>query len=163
MEENIPTLFTKIVLRKNMDVRELKGFVSLEIDKAYRIGKSVAVLHGGNVIGHVEKIATPTIWRFLRSGDELTAEVYEGVGGWMNGRWFSVMTHSFEIGVKIQFPRLNREDGKLLLAHITRRKLNSFPGVLVENCPHDLIPWVEPVKDENGITSFYFASSTISA
>ena len=116
MEENIPTLFTKIILRKNVDLCTLQGFVALEIDEAYRIGKSVAVLHGGNVIGHVEKIATPTVWRFLRSGDELTAEVYKGVGGWMNERWFSVMTHSFEIGVKIQFPRLNRENGKLLLA-----------------------------------------------
>ena len=163
MEENIPTLFTKIILRKNVDVSTLKGFVSLEIDKGYRIGKSVAVLHGGHVIGHVEKIATFTVWRFLRSGDELTAEIYEGVGRWSNEHWFSVMTYSFEIGVKIQFPRLTREDGKLLLAHITRRKLNSFPGVQVGNCPQDLLPWVEPVKDENGVTSLYFASSTVSA
>ena len=159
MEENVPTLFTRIVLRKDADVSTLMGFVKLEIDEGYRIGKSVAVLHDGMVIGHVEKIATPTIWRFLRSGDKLSAEVYKGVGKWVNERWFSVLTYSFEIGIKIQFPKLNREDGKLLLAHITRGKLNSFPGVRVDSCPKDLVPLVEPVKDENGLTSLYFASS----
>ena len=162
MEENIPTLFTRIILRKDVDASILAGNVSLQIDEAYRIGKSVAVLYDEKVIGHVEKIATPTIWRFLRAGDDLTAQVYDGVGRWVNERWFSVLTYSFEIGIKIQFPRLNREDGKLLLAHITRGKLNSFPGVRTDNCPEDLMPLVEPTKDENGLTSLYFASTNAS-
>ena len=161
MEDFAPTLFTKVVLYKVVDVKSvMNSFVALEVDASYSIGKSVAVLHEGNIIGHVDRRATPVVWRFLRSDCHLTAEIYGGVGNWKNERWFSVMTHSFEVGVRISFAIHSRDDAKLLLMHICRRKLNSFPGVEVDNCPAELVSQLQPVKDKNGITSLQFPPMT---
>jgi hypothetical protein len=157
MEDFAPTLFSRIILYKEIDVSILTGSaVALQIDASYTIGKSIAVLHRGDVIGHLDRRVAPVVWRFLRSGTELSAEVLQGIGNWKNERWFSVVTHSFEIGVKIRFFLHTREDARLLLIHIARWKLNSFPGVEVENCPTVLLPLVRPVKDENGVTSLQF-------
>ena len=159
--ENGPTLFTKVLIFKEVEVSSLFGSrVALEIDESYKIGKSVAVLHKGNVIGHLEKGTTRMISRHLRSGSCLEAVIYRNVGSCINKRWFSIMSYSFEIGVKIQFTETTREDGILILAHITKKKLNSFPAVEVDNCPIDLDSTVNPVKDENGVSSLQFPPDT---
>ena len=137
--EDGPILFTKVLLYKEVDVSTLVGStVTLEIDESYKIGKSVAVLHEGNIIGHLERKTTRLVWRHLRSGFHLAAEIYKRIGNWMNERWFTIMTYSFKIKVKIQFWQITRDDGRFLLAHITRKNLNSFPGVEVDNIPGDL-------------------------
>ena len=159
--ENGPTLFTKVLLFKEIDVSPLIGsIVTLEIDASYGIGKSVAVLHEGNVIGHLEKRTTRLVWRHLRSGCPMEAVIYQHAGSWINKRWFSIISYSFEIGVKIQFTQKTREDGMLLLAHIAEKKLNSFSGVEVDNVPADLTSTVRPIKDENGVSSLQFPPNT---
>ena len=159
--EDGPILFTKVLLYKEVDVSTLVGStVTLEIDESYKIGKSVAVLHEGNVIGHLERKPTRLVWRHLRSGSLLEAVIYRHAGSWPNQRWFSIMTYSFEIGVKIQFTQMTREDGRLILAHIHRKELNSFSGVEVDNPPNDLASTIHPVKDENGISSLHFPPDT---
>ena len=56
IEDSGPTLFSTIILYKEVDVKLVMGEpVTLEIDASYTIGKSIAVLHGGNVIGHLAK------------------------------------------------------------------------------------------------------------
>ena len=56
MEDSGPTLFSTIILYKEVDVKLVMGEpVTLEIDASYTIGKSIAVLHGRNVIGHLAK------------------------------------------------------------------------------------------------------------
>ena len=160
MDENEPTLFTKIVLRHDAEPSMLHGPVALEIEESYKIGKSVAVLKQGIVLGHLEMAATRVVWRFLRSGSPLSTEIYGGIGKWTNERWFSSMTFCFEIGVKIRFSGMNRENGKLLLAHIARKRMNTFPGVEVDKCPEELVTLIEPVKDENGLTSIFFTPPT---
>ena len=42
--------------------------VTLEINAFYTIGKLIAVLHEGNVIGHLVKRVAPLVWRFPQSG-----------------------------------------------------------------------------------------------
>ena len=146
---------------KEVDFSAISGSaVTLEIDESYKIGKSIAVFHDGNIIGHLERETTRLVWRHLRSHSHLAAEIYTHIGSWINKRWFTIMTYSFEIGVKIQFTQTNREDARFLLAHISRRKLNSFPGIEVDNCPRDLTSLVHPVKDENGVSSLQFAPDT---
>ena len=153
----IPTLYTKVILVRDATVTNLFGKdVELEIDAAYKIGRSVAVLQEGTIIGHLERRAARVVWRHLRnSTSPMKGEIYEGVGSFKNDRWFSVLTHSFEVGVKIRFPEKCREDARLLLAHIARRKLNSFAGLEIEKCPTDLLPLVRPFEDENGVASVH--------
>ena len=127
-------------------------------DLAYTIGKSIAVLKDGNILGHLDRSVSRVVCRHLRSQSNLTAIIYSRIGVWKNEPWFSILTHSFEIGIKITFSDKSREDAKLLLAHIAWRKINSFPGVLLLNCPKDLESLVRPIKDENGISSLLFNS-----
>ena len=54
MEDSGPTLFSTIILYKEVDVKLVMSEpVTLEIDASYTIGKSIAVLHGGKVIKHL--------------------------------------------------------------------------------------------------------------
>ena len=153
----IPTLYTKIVLVRDVDVAHLFGKdVELEIDAAFKIGRSVAVLSAGTIIGHLERRAARVVWRHLRSSTSpMKGEIYNHVGSLKNERWFSVLTHSFEVGVKIRFHEKCREDARLLLAHIDRKKLNSFAGLEVDKCPADLQSLVRPFEDENGVASVH--------
>ena len=160
--EFTPSLFTKIVLLQDVDVTPIIGStVVLAIDEAYTIGKSIAVLINETIIGHLDSLATKVVWRHIRSGTKLTAEVYPNLGNWRNKAWYSIMTHSFEVGIKVRFCDLNREDGKLLLAHIAKKKLNSFPGVAPCNCPEDLKLMVRPIKDENDVLSLLLSPHMI--
>ena len=157
MEEFKPNLFTKIILLGGVDATSLLGStVDLEVDQTFTIGKSVAVLANENVIGHLDDLSTNVVWRFLHAGEKLTADVYRNLGNFQNESWFCITTHSFEIGCRVRFPNLTRDDGKLLLAHIHGDKqgkpLNSFPGVAPCNCPEELWSLIHPVKDENGIS-----------
>ena len=148
-----PTLFTKIILLGGVDIASLFGStVKLEVDNSYSIGKSVAVLVNEAIIGHLDDLSTRVVSRFLRSGSEISADVYRSLGNCCNDSWYSVVTYSFEVGCRVRFPNLSRLDGKLLLAHITKWKLNSFPGVAPCNCPEEIRHLFRPVKDENGVT-----------
>jgi hypothetical protein len=42
--------------------------VEIEVDITYTIGKSVDVLHGGQIIGHLLRYAAKPIWMYLKSG-----------------------------------------------------------------------------------------------
>lgn len=154
MEDFVPNLFTKVVLLKDVEVPPLFGStVTLEIDAAYTIGKSIAVLKDETIIGHVDKRAVRVVKRFINTGAKLEAEIYQKIGTWENEAWYSIVTHSFEVGVRVRFREMSREDGKLLLAHITKRKLNACPGVMTRKCPKELKPLVRPIKDENGVST----------
>ena len=152
-----PILFTKMILRHDVEISTFLGKeVILQIDEAYTIGKSIAVIFDENVIGHVDRSARRVVWRFLRSKSKLQANVYVRVGEWCNQSCLSVVTHSQEIGLRIRFNDLNRSDAKFLLAHFTRKRMYSFPGVGVMNCPDVLRPFIYPCKDENGVSSLVF-------
>ena len=154
MADWVPNLFSKVILQRGVEAAPLLGTeVALEIDQAFKIGKSIAVLANQTIVGHLDKLATRVVWRHLRAGTKLRAEIYPGLGNWVNHSWYSIMSHSFEIGVKIQFCNLSREEGKLLLAHVSEHMLNSFPGVAPGNCPEDLRLLLRPVTDENGVSS----------
>ena len=113
-------VFTKIILMEHCDMAPLlESQVDLEIDLSYTIGKSIAVLKDGTIIGHLDRMATRLVWRFLRSNAQIEAIIYSQNCGWQLQPWFSILTHSFE---------MNREDAKLLLEHVTRRNLNHFPA-----------------------------------
>ena len=159
MNGRTPTFFTRVILLRDVDAAKLIGnTVDLEIDQSFKIGHSIAVLFQGTVVGHLERQAARVVWRHLRSkfASPMTAEIYHQFGTLKNDRWFSAMTHSFEIGVRITFHGTSVEDARLLLAHASRRKLHSFSGVEVDKCPEDLAFWVRPFQDENGISSLYF-------
>ena len=152
-----PHLYSKIILLGETKITDLTmASLSVEIDKAYTIGKSIAVLHDGTVLGHMDRLSSRVVWRHLSSGTNLTAEVYPRIGSWENGTWYSAMTRSFEVGIRINFCNLTREDGKLLLAHIAKNRLNSFPGIAPSNCPDELKQLLRPIKDENGVSPLLF-------
>ena len=68
MEDFGPTSFSTIILYKEVDVKLVMSEpVTLEIDASYTIGKSIAVLHGGNVIEHLAEHEAPLVWRFPQS------------------------------------------------------------------------------------------------
>ena len=159
MNGHVAALFTRVILIHDVDVKNMvDAAVKLEIDLGYKIGRSIAVLFEGNVIGHLERRAARVVWRHLHSDSVslITAKIYKGVDQWKNERWFSVLSHAFEIGIKIQFHDQDKENTRLLQAHITRRKLNSFAGVETDNCPEELTSMVRPFEDENGVASLYF-------
>ena len=154
MGEHASILYSKIILLKEVDTKSLSGsLVQLEIDKAYTIGKSIAVLKDAVVVGHLQRHAARVVWRFLHSHSLVEAEVYVEIRGRQNVAWYSIIPRCFKIGVKIRFCNLTREDSKLLMAHFTRRKIICFPGVYVPQCPKNLKELVRPIKDENGISS----------
>ena len=122
-----------------MDLASLiASSVFLEMDVSYTIGKSFAVLIDQTIIWHLDRQATRVVWRFLRSGSKVDGKIYKNIGNWKNAALYSLMTHSFEIGVRINFCSLTRDDGKFLMAHISKRKLSSFPGVTPNTVPEDL-------------------------
>lgn len=154
--ECTPVLYTKIHLRKDIEMKALVGSpVKLEIDQTYSIGKSIAIKINEDVVGHLERRSTRVVWRFLRSGERMDALIYESIRGYTNKARYSIIHHSFEIGIKIHFFGLLRDDAKLLLAHFARKKLNNFPGVSQFQCPENLKSFVSPVKDENGNSSLF--------
>ena len=156
--EDYPTLYSKVVLINDIDPATLIGkFVHLEIDETYTIGKSVAVIFNESVIGHLCKKSTRTVWRHIHGKIELQADIYQETGtGWQNGAWYSMLTRSFELGVRIRFCYENRDDRKLFLAHVTQNRLNSFPGIDRFDCPESLASLAFPVKDENGVSPLIF-------
>ena len=154
MGEHASVLYNKIVLLKEVDAKSLTGsFVQLEIDQTYTIGKSIAVLKDGVVVGHLDRHAARVVWRFLRTNSFLETKVYEEFRGHQNKAWFSILSKSYEIGVRIRFCNMTRQDSKLLIAHFTRKRMISFPGIYVPQCPENLKELVRPVKDENGVSS----------
>ena len=59
MGEHASILYSKIILLKEVDTKSLSGsLVQLEIDKAYTIGKSIAVLKDAVVVGILERRVT---------------------------------------------------------------------------------------------------------
>ena len=155
-----PVLFTKIILRHDVEASTILGKeVNLQIDEAYTIGKSIAVIFNENVVGHVDRSARRVVWRFLQSNSKLQASVYVNVGEWRNQSCLSIVTHAQEIGIRIRFCNLNRSDAKFLFAHFTRKKMNTFPGVGVMNCPDCLKPFICPIKDENGVSTLAFGAN----
>ena len=108
MGDSSANIFSKIVLMEECDISPLLDKeVTLEIDMSYTIGRSIAVLKDGTIIGHLDRMVTRVVWRYLRSGAPLKAKVYTEVCGWRNKPWFCILTHSFEIGVQINFLNLN--------------------------------------------------------
>ena len=107
--ESSASIFSKIVLIEECDISLLQNEeVNLEIDLSYTIGKSIAVLKDETIIGHLDRMVTRVVWRYLRSGAQLKAKVYTEVCGWRNKPWFCILTHSFEIGVTINFLNLTQ-------------------------------------------------------
>jgi hypothetical protein len=63
--EEYQEFFSKVILNNssNIDSTSLIGkIVQLEVDTAYTIGKSVAVLFEGVIIGHLTRYAAKPIW-----------------------------------------------------------------------------------------------------
>ena len=130
----------------------------LNLAITYTIGKSIAVLFNESVIGHLSRESTRTVWRHIHSKIELQADIYKETGtGWKNEAWYSILTRSFELGVRIRVCHENRDDRKLFLAHITRNQLNTFPGIDRFDCPASLTSLAFPVKDENGVSPLLFS------
>lgn len=157
MAEHASILYTKIILFHGVNSKSLTGCpVRLEIDQTYAIGKSIAVLKDSNVIGRLDRHAARVVRRYLQSQSIVEGEIYAEFRGRPNGAWYSIIPRAFEIGIKIRFCNMTREDCKLLIAHFTRKKMISFPGIYIPECPENLKKLVRPVKDENGVSSLFF-------
>ena len=151
--EEYQEFYTKLSLisGKKRSIDELTGQpIELQIDAAYRIGKSVAVLHKETVIGHLNRYAAKTIWIHLKHGHSVQAEIYNShFEGFKNAIRYSTLTNASEVGIRIRvyFPdtfdgdcRISgQSDAKLFLAYILKHHLNSFPGITRSNCPPSLV------------------------
>ena len=120
--------------------------VLLQMDSAYSIGKSVAVLHKEQIIGHLTRYAAKPIWMHLKFGHKVEADVYKKLdNGFENSFCFSSLSKSIEVGIRIRLFFADAYDGnqrisddhqaKLFLSYIMRHRLNCFPGVTTSNCP----------------------------
>ena len=151
-EDEYQEIYSKVILIKSeeMDLNTMIGkSLTLEIDAAYTIGKSIAVLSGGKVIGHLTRYAARPVWIQLHSGCPLTAKIYDQLGnGFKNCIQYSMLTRSFEVGITLQFHFKDALDGgrrisassdaKFFLSYVLRHRLNCFPGVTLSNCPPEL-------------------------
>ena len=104
--EEFQEFFSKIVLISSfeMDLAAITNKnVSLQIDAAYKIGRSIAVLLDEQVIGHLTRSASRSIWMQLKFGHRLEATVYGTLeNGFQNKIQFSMLTKSLELGVCIR-------------------------------------------------------------
>jgi predicted metal-dependent RNase len=149
--EEYQEFFSRVALIKSsnfdFDFPSLIGkSVQLEIDTAYTIGKSVAVLHGGQIIGHLLRCAAKPVWMHLKSGHRAEATIYKKLdSGFENSVCFSMLTKSQELGIRIRVFFVDSLDGsrhtsgnydaKVFLSYIKKHRLNCFPGVTRRNCP----------------------------
>ena len=147
--EEFQELYTKVILIKSleMDLSAMKNRdVSLEVDVAYAIGKSVAVILEGQVIGHLPHFVARPVWTHLKFGHRLEATIYDRLdNGFINSVVLSSLSKSPEVGIRIRFFYLDccdgdrrisgNSDAKFFLAYVLRHRLNSFPGVTVSDCP----------------------------
>ena len=150
--EEFQVLYSKVILKRDieLDLNSMKEQdVRLEIDAAYKIGKSIAVLLNDQVIGHLTHWVAKPVWLHLRHGHKLNGTIYGKLSsGFENAIRFSSFTRSPELGIEIRFYYQDYLDGslrvsgnsqaKLLLAYIIKHRLNSFPGVTLSNCPPEL-------------------------
>ena len=80
--EEYQEFYSKIILIKNSEVDHdslINGAVALEIDAAYSIGKSVAALVDGEVIGHLPRYVAKPIWLKLKFGFRIEATIYDSL------------------------------------------------------------------------------------
>jgi hypothetical protein len=135
--------YTRVVLMKTdaINYNSLIGqMVKVQVDTAYSIGKSIAVLQEDQVIGHLIAQVAKRILRFLKNRHVVQAELYDECNGWRNWPCYSKQSFSYELGIciKVYFDDNGKYDATLLLHHILQNRLNSFPGVTLTNCPLSL-------------------------
>jgi hypothetical protein len=151
MEEEYQDLFTKVVLMKSdRDFRALIGKpVTVAIDAAYTIGKSIAVLYDGEVIGHLTKRAVRPVWIQLRFDGKVHTDIYDKLdNGFQNTVSYSTLSYSEEIGIRVRVFFSDSFDGKhhfsgnndakRFLAFLLNYSIYSFPGVTMSNCPSSI-------------------------
>ena len=149
--EEFQQFYSKVVLIKSLalDFSSIKGKnVDLELDLSFNVGKSVAVLSDGNVIGHLTSEAAVPIYIHLRFGYKVEAQVYDMVSGFANSICYSNRSKAPEVGVQIRLFFADMVDGerrissnnqaKGFLSYIMEHHINSFPGVTWSNCPPSL-------------------------
>ena len=77
--EEYQEFYSKVVLIKSMDIEFnaiIDQNVTLEIDAAYTIAKSVAVIFNEQVIGHLTVLAAKPVWMQLKFGNRVEAKIY---------------------------------------------------------------------------------------
>ena len=77
--EEFQVLYTKVILRRDveMDLNNMREReVRLEIDAAYKIGKSVAVILEDQIVGHLTRWVAKPAWLHLRHGNKLNGTIY---------------------------------------------------------------------------------------
>ena len=150
--EEFQEVFSKIILDKRLEMNlntMIGRDVALEIDVSYKIGRSVAVLYKGLVIGHLPRFMAKSAWLHLKFKSRIEGTIYRQLdNGFQNSFCFSSLTRSQEVGIRLRFffkDHLDGErhisgssDAKLFLAYIMKHRLNCFPGVTLSNCPHEL-------------------------
>ena len=150
--EEFQDIFSKIILinKTESDLNSMiEKEVSLEIDVAYKIGKSVAVLHDGQIIGHLPRFMAKPAWLHLKLSRKLDGRIYQELdNGFQNAICFSALTRSPEVGIRLRFFFEDSVDGnqrisgsssaKLFLTYALKHRLFSFPGITKSNCPVSL-------------------------
>ena len=150
--EEYQQFYSKVVLIKHAvdDFTILEDkMLELQIDVSFTIGKSVAVLHDGRVIGHLARRAAKTVWIHLKCGHKVEARVYTEINEFKNTICFSNRSKSPEVGIEIRIFFVDVVDGARrisgnnqatsFLGFFVKHHLNSFPGVTQPNCPPSLI------------------------
>ena len=133
--EEFQEVFSKIILIKNPDLG-LKSLVDedvvLEIDAAYKIGKSVAVLLGDQVIGHIPRFMAKSTWLHLKLGRKLQGKVYGQLdNGFKNSICFSMLSKAQEVGIRLRFFFPDHFDGTKWVSGSTDAKLFLFCFYLI--------------------------------
>ena len=146
--EEYQQFFSKVVLIKTAEVDYaslLEQNLELQVDLAYAIDKSVAVLYKETVIDHLTRNSAKPVSIHLRFGHRIEAHVYKEVHGFENSICFSTRSKAPELGIRIKIVFKDFIDGgrrvsgmdqaKGFLSYMMKHRINSFPGVTWSNCP----------------------------
>ena len=116
MEDNeeFQVVFSRVILTSGfeIDLNTLRDQdVTLEVDASYTIGRSVAVLWEGQVIGHLMRQITRPAWIRLQFGYKVQGKIYDCIGGFKNSVRFSTLSKARELGIEMRFYFCDTNDG----------------------------------------------------
>jgi hypothetical protein len=103
------------------------------------------VEQNGNMVGHLPKEVAPVVWRWLKSGRKVEAFIWKEKYGFDNRIVYARDLQAHVTGIFLTFICTSHQESKDLLYFILTKKLTTFPGISIMNCPSPLKSIAFPV------------------
>jgi hypothetical protein len=116
-----------------------------QLTVAFLSGKSILVEQSENAVGHLPKEVAPVVWRWLKSDRKLEAFIWKEKYGFKNRIVYARDLQAHVTGIFITFTCTTHQESRDLLFFILTKKLTTFPGISIMNCPSALKSIAFPV------------------